>query len=103
MDQDQSFVEEMARELDNTIRRLSTLVAALNEALGDERLAELEDYQNGHIDVEVAFEGQQFERSLDARDLEWLSVSARLRRARKQRVAVGQLCMRRSVLGRGRE
>lgn len=95
MVEEDSFADEMARELDATIRMLAEQESALAEVLGPERIKELEEYLTGRLDGSPEQERAEFDRWLDSRDSEWLSVASHL-----QRAALGHLCMRLDIGGR---
>jgi len=94
---DDSFADDMARELDAAIRMLVEQESVLAAVIGAERVCELEEYFVEILDSSVGQVITEFERWLDSRDLEWISVVARLRHARIQRATLGRLCMQANI------
>ncbi|NMM29071.1 MAG: hypothetical protein HHJ12_17780 [Glaciimonas sp.] len=94
MTDEDSFADDMARELDATICMLAEWKSALAAALGTEQVCKLEEYRAGRLDSSAEQERAEFERWLDSRDSEWLMVVGRMRHMRDQRAALGRLCMR---------
>ncbi|MFZ3088466.1 MAG: hypothetical protein WA123_10430 [Methylotenera sp.] len=90
---DDSFADDMARELDAAIRMLVEQESLLAAAIGAERVCELEEYFVEILDGSAGQVITEFERWLDSRDIEWISVVARLRHVRIQRATLGRLCM----------
>jgi len=94
---DSLFAEEMARELDATIRTLEERESLLASAMGAEHVTELERFLTEILDNSGEQDISELERWLDSRDNEWISVVARIRHARNQRATLGRLCMRTNI------
>jgi hypothetical protein len=94
---DSLFAEDMARELDVTIRTLEEREVLLASAMGAEHIAELEEFLAEILGNAVENDISELERWLDSRDNEWISVVARIRHARNQRAMLGRLCMRTNI------
>ncbi|CAL1239003.1 hypothetical protein [Candidatus Methylocalor cossyra] len=92
---DVQFLEQMVRQLEETIRELSEREQGLMRALGAERTAQLRELWASQLGREEELE---LRRSLDWRDRELLWMWARLKRARSARVEAGQAIMRRARL-----
>lgn len=98
MSHDDQFTEDMARELDTTIRMLDARQLFIEALMGAEHVSELCEYLIEN--VEHAQEVAELERWLDSRDNEWIYIVSRLKRARQQRVMLGRLCMKMDLSGR---
>jgi hypothetical protein len=94
MDHDDQFAEDMARELEATIRMLDARQLLIEALMGAEHVSELYEYLIENVEHSQEQEVAELERWLDSRDNEWISVVMRLKRARQQRVMLGQLCMK---------
>lgn len=94
---DDSFADDMARELDDAIRMLVEQESLLAAAIGAERVRELEEYFAEILDSSAEQVITEFERWLDSRDNEWISVVTRLRHVRIQRATLGRLCMQMNI------
>ncbi|MDP3830763.1 MAG: hypothetical protein Q8Q47_05810, partial [Ignavibacteriaceae bacterium] len=94
---DDRFAEDMARELDASIRMLEARQLLIEGLMGVERVRELGEYLEETIESPQQQDEAEMERWLDSRDNEWIHVVVRLKHARQQRVMLGRLCMRMSV------
>lgn len=93
MGHDDQFAEDMARELEATIRMLDARQLLIESLMDAEHVSELCEYLIENVEHSQEQEVAELERWLDSRDNEWISVVMRLKRARQQRVMLGQLCM----------
>lgn len=87
---DRSFLEEMARMLDASMRELEDEEERLRAAIGEERVNELRTYLRREfepIDIE------EIRRNLDYDDRKLISTWIRLERNRARRVAAGRGAM----------
>lgn len=97
MGHDNQFVEEMARELDATIRMLEARQLLIETLMGAKHVEELDEYLIENIEHSQEQDVAELERWLDSRDNEWIYVVIRLKHARNQRVTLGRLCMEMDV------
>ncbi|NOT68217.1 MAG: hypothetical protein HOP04_07830 [Methylophilaceae bacterium] len=101
MEERDTFAEDMAKELDATILMLAERQADYVERLGEERVAELEEYQHLRLSGDLPMrEVEEFERSLSSHDRAWVTIFHRLNRARAQRVLLGRVCMKEIIDGK---
>jgi hypothetical protein len=94
---DRSFLEEMARRLDASLRELEEEEESLRALVGEERVAELRSYLRREFEPADI---EEMRRTLDYDDRRLISVWIRLERNRARRVAAGRGAM---VLNAGRE
>lgn len=97
-DEDARFLEQMVRQLEQTIQELSEREAGLAVALGEGRVSELRDLWDRRLDRDEELE---LRRGLDWTDRELLWMWARLGRARSARAEAGKAIMRRFDAGGG--
>lgn len=88
---DQIFINEMVRELDASIRALIAEEQRLMAKLGEERVAELQEYWQKQLPAE---EEEAFKLSLDHSDKKLTWIWLRLKRARQSRTMAGQALMK---------
>ena len=89
--EDQEFIGEMIRELDETIRRLVAEEQRLVTRLGDERVAELREYW--HKELPPA-EEESFKLAMDHEDKKLTWIWFRLQRVHHSRAKAGQTLMK---------
>lgn len=101
MEERDTFAEDMAKELDATILMLSERQEEYLNKLGEERVAELEEYQHLRLSGELHLrEIEEFERTLSSHDRAWVTIFHRLNRVRNQRVQLGRVCMKEIIGGK---
>ena len=89
--EDVQFLEQMVRQLDESIRKLSEREVHSVRQLGSDRVEELRELWDKVLDREEELE---LRRTLDWRDRELLWLWARLKRASSARTEAGQTIMR---------
>jgi hypothetical protein len=89
--EDQEFITEMVRELDDSIRSLAAEEKRLMNRLGDERVAELKEYWQKKMPAE---DEEAFRLALDHNDKKLTWIWFRLQRARQSRAKAGQALMK---------
>lgn len=92
--EDQEFITEMIRELDDSIRSLAAEEKRLMNKLGDERVAELKEYWQKQMPAE---DEESFRLALDHNDKKLTWVWFRLKRAHQSRAKAGQALMKNST------
>lgn len=97
MSHDDQFAEDMARELEVTIRMLEARQLLIENLMGAAHVSELREYLIENVEHSQEQEVAELERWLDSRDNEWIYVVMRLKHARQQRVMLGRLCMKMDV------
>jgi hypothetical protein len=89
--EDQEFIGEMIRELDETIRRLVAEEQRLATKLGEERVAELREYWQKEL---PPAEEETFKLSMDHEDKKLTWIWFRLKRVHYSRSKAGQALMK---------
>ena len=89
--EDQVFINEMVKELEESIRNLIEEEQKLIGKLGDERVAELREYWLKQLPTE---EEEAFKMALDHNDKKLTWIWFRLKRAQQARVNAGQALMK---------
>jgi hypothetical protein len=89
--EDQAFIREMARELDDSLRSLVDEERRLAAKLGDTRVTELQEYWQKQMPAE---EEETFKLLLDHNDKKLIWVWLRLGRVRQSRAKAGQALMK---------
>jgi hypothetical protein len=89
--EDDQFMVEMARQLDESIGKLDQREQVLVSYIGRERVEEIRELWDGTLDRS---EEEELRRSLDWRDRELLWIWSRKRRAQSARTNVGQAFMK---------
>lgn len=88
---DQAFINEMVKGLDESIRDLAELERGLVDRLGDERVAELREYWLKQMQPE---DEEAFKLSLDHNDKMLIWYWSRLKRAHQSRAQAGKALMK---------
>lgn len=89
--EDQEFIGEMIRELDETIRKLVAEERRLADKLGLERVAELKEFWHKQMAPE---DEEAFKLSLDHEDKKLTWIWFRLKRIHTARAQAGQALMK---------
>jgi len=89
--EDQVFIGEMIKELDETIHRLVAEEQRLSLRLGDERIAELREYWQKEL---PAGDEEAFRLAMDHDDKKMTWIWLRLKRVHQSRAQAGQALMR---------
>ncbi len=89
--EDQAFINEMVKELDESIRRLAAEEKRLAQKLGEERVLELREYWLKQMPGE---EEEAFKLALDHNDKKLTWIWFRLKRAHQARARAGQALMK---------
>ncbi|MGY6275776.1 hypothetical protein [Methylomonas sp. MgM2] len=89
--EDQVFINEMVKELEDSIRNLVEEEQRLKDKLGEERVAELREYWLKQLPAE---EEEAFKLGLDHNDKKLTWIWFRLKRAHKARTRAGQALMK---------
>ncbi|MDD5034385.1 MAG: hypothetical protein PHE55_06470 [Methylococcaceae bacterium] len=93
--EDLQFMEQMVKQLDETIAKLAGQERELADAIGPERVEELRELWDQAL---ARNEELELRRSLDWRDRELLWVWSRQRRAHDARANAGQAYMRANII-----
>ncbi|WP_150047556.1 hypothetical protein [Methylomonas rhizoryzae] len=89
--EDRAFINQMVRELEQSIRNLAAEEQRLVAKLGEARVAELLGYWQKRLPAD---EEEAFKLTLDHDDKKLTWIWFRLRRARQSRAQAGQALMR---------
>lgn len=89
--EDQDFIIQMVKELEQSIRHLVAEERRLTDKLGHERVAELLEFWQKRMPAE---EEEAFKLALDHNDKKLTWIWLRLKRARQSRAKAGQALMK---------
>jgi len=88
--EDHIFIDEMAKELDESIRRLVAEEQKLSAKLGDNRVSELREYWQKEL---PASEEEAFKLAMDHDDKKLTWIWLRLKRVHQTRAKAGRALM----------
>jgi hypothetical protein len=88
---DQDFISQMVRELDESIRRLVAEEQRLTSKLGSERVSELWEYWRSEL---PSADEEQFKLAMDHEDKKLTWIWLRLKRIHQSRAKAGQALMK---------
>jgi hypothetical protein len=89
--EDQLFIAEMVKQLDESIQRLSAEEMRLSAKLGEERVMELREYWQKEL---PAAEDEAFKLAMDHEDKKLTWIWLRLQRIHESRAKAGQALMK---------